>query len=769
MAIERNSRPIYLCCLICWSVLLSNALFFDSGNSNAGIEIIIKERKADETDIEILSSNQNETRVLDSNLKNDRSSNAGYNSRNPNADTPSSFSILLNFGFGGQRLYYRAETEYDKKQALEKCTDESIWDSFTKICRKLYCAKGYTLKDLHCVRVPEESDSADYVEGDKDMYLVHEKHQFLTFKFSMTETNLSSINETALPNLVKLAVVKMFNVSDERVTNVTIRMICKKKVLSDGDGNDSYTVTYETSLKIENPRDTDAIEPSSEEIASTMAWTVSTRSLVMKIGDSFTRVNSLHETTPFNDSMTHHWCKGGKKLEYWNEDFTMIHDNRSSQELSIQRIYVNKTERFYEIGYFLASILYYARQGPDNVKTSGTVLVCDGLPKITVECNKTKLNKTEYNIASNGTIKYLGDLSAGSILDLDNIEIDALGNVTVCLKNNVADSRLVRFLDIRSASEGLVSTILTSISVTALLLTLFAYAFLSKLRNLPGCNAMNLTLSILIFQVSFLIGQNHPTNYVCKVLSVMTHFFILASFFWMNVMAYDLYKTFGHCHILTNVRSKKKYLHRYALYAYGVPGFFICVGIVAENCKYISFVKPMYGRDEICWIGSHNAAIYLFCVPVIAVIVINSIFFTLIIRSMRKLRKQIRRQLNQVRGHSYWLLYVRKSTVVGFTWIFAFLAAYVHHPKILGEIFLYCFIVFNTLQGVFIFCAFVMTKRVLKLTEIELSSVKKTIKKTFRENAAKISQSPSIFMNNRASSSETVVTALSWRLNISPN
>lgn len=51
-------------------------------------------------------------------------------------------------------------------------------------------------------------------------------------------------------------------------------------------------------------------------------------------------------------------------------------------------------------------------------------------------------------------------------------------------------------------------------------------------------------------------------------MAVLEHFFVLASFLWTNVMAWDIYKTFGRKTIFARVRPNS-YFVRYAIYAFG--------------------------------------------------------------------------------------------------------------------------------------------------------------------------------------------------------
>lgn len=81
-------------------------------------------------------------------------------------------------------------------------------------------------------------------------------------------------------------------------------------------------------------------------------------------------------------------------------------------------------------------------------------------------------------------------------------------------------------------------------SMVSLILLLTTYTFFSELRNLPGRIIINLSLSLLFYQGVFLGAVKTGSNEQCKIIAVLLHFFVLCSFTWMNVMAYDMHKTF---------------------------------------------------------------------------------------------------------------------------------------------------------------------------------------------------------------------------------
>ena len=66
----------------------------------------------------------------------------------------------------------------------------------------------------------------------------------------------------------------------------------------------------------------------------------------------------------------------------------------------------------------------------------------------------------------------------------------------------------------------------------------------AELRNLPGKIIINLTLSLIVYQSVFFLALKKDNQETCLAIAVLLHFFILSSFTWMNVMAYDVHRIF---------------------------------------------------------------------------------------------------------------------------------------------------------------------------------------------------------------------------------
>ncbi|KFM79217.1 EGF-like module-containing mucin-like hormone receptor-like 1, partial [Stegodyphus mimosarum] len=497
-----------------------------------------------------------------------------------------------------------------------------------------------------------------------------------------------------------------------------------------------------------------------------LASAISLNGFELGINNITSRIFEIHETVDFLTS----WClpeHGGEQKEYWNSDFTLIlNENASFRDGNeIIGIYINKTNKYYPKGQFVVDILYKGLQFDQKlVNVSGMAIVCDKKAKLNESCARVLLEKHEYSISKNGSFLIHNSSLSESMIDDTVYEYAENDSVYVCLRSPATKEGDESYYLDMDIVQAYVSFVLSWVSVVAMGIVMLTYCVYSSLRNLPGCNTMNLTFSLLAMQITFLFGQrNNVIGDACKVVAHILHYEILCCFMWMNVMAYDLYRTFGNKTLLNNIRSKGKYVPRYMAYAYGTPVIAIVITSLLDNFLSESNFSPHYGRNNVCWITNKNAAIVFFALPLALIMCINSCFYMLTILSIRNVKHvlYLSDEKSRQRGKSDVFLYMRMAVVIGLTWALAFAAAYVERERLTGRILRYLFIIFNTLQGVFIFIVFVCNRRVFKLYRDSLTEMMTKISK----NSASGKASQTLFrianVMKRSVSSDTVVSTVS--------
>ena len=226
------------------------------------------------------------------------------------------------------------------------------------------------------------------------------------------------------------------------------------------------------------------------------------------------------------------------------------------------------------------------------------VVVCNRHPRIDGRCPDGQVMRIALCEVSNYTnrsirVNRTGKLYTNREYRLDEFRPDLY--VVVCKHDTYNGTTHRKVLGFMEKAPGFLSTIALILSIIALFITLITFILFSSLRNLPGCNVINLVIALIFAQILFLCQSLTimTRSSVCLVFAIGIHFFYLASFFWMNVMAFDLWKTFhkGFSLYLYDIRERLPY---YALYAWGSPVLFVLVGIILDAGN--ASIKPCYGR-----------------------------------------------------------------------------------------------------------------------------------------------------------------------------
>ena len=85
----------------------------------------------------------------------------------------------------------------------------------------------------------------------------------------------------------------------------------------------------------------------------------------------------------------------------------------------------------------------------------------------------------------------------------------------------------------------------TIVSIVSNCFLLVVYLSFKQLRNLPGKCLISLLSAMLCNHIIFLCAAKfQQVEFYCKAIAICLHFFVLASFWWMSVMAFDTANAF---------------------------------------------------------------------------------------------------------------------------------------------------------------------------------------------------------------------------------
>ena len=331
-------------------------------------------------------------------------------------------------------------------------------------------------------------------------------------------------------------------------------------------------------------------------------------------------------------------------------------------------------------------------------------------------CPLIRLNSSEYSLLDNGSALVLAFHVVYSPTEYHRtINGDGGDYIEVCnpsfeqsynLSRNVTHYVVMFKFDL---VQGVLSFLGVLVSLVALAVQFFVYMMFPVLRNTPGKCIVCLVASLFVGQVLYLLAM--VPGPACPYMGAVMHYAWLAAFFWMNVLAVDLFKTFSSGEVSRTVSSgsmSKKFVV-YSVYAWLAPAVIVAVAAVMDLADVDDVYRPHYGRD-ICWIASRKALVVFFAVPLGGVLLANVFLFAASVHHIRQASKASRPAVHTSDAVGHLVLYVKLSFVVGLPWVFGFLAA-LNDWTVLW----YLFIVFNSLQGAFVCFTFVCTRNVFRL------------------------------------------------------
>ena len=335
-------------------------------------------------------------------------------------------------------------------------------------------------------------------------------------------------------------------------------------------------------------------------------------------------------------------------------------------------------------------------------------------PRVALDCPMLSLNASEYVILGNSSVlvtttgeeymrhEYTFD---DDTLFICSPYLDQTYNVSFNVTHTVIMFEFDRV-------QQLVSVIGLLISIPALAIQFIVYMMVPVLRNIPGRCVLSLVASLFVAQLLFLVGTTRTQIHeVCVSLAAAMHYAFLATFFWMNVMAIDICRTFSSSHIMLPADPHSARFTFYSLYAWVTPAIIVGGSLALDllDVETTDFYRPHYG-DGICWITRPWSLLVTFAVPLALILVVNFVLFGTTVKNLCLISRDTKR----VRGddQNQFGLYVKLSTIMGLTWVFGFIASLFDLPVLW-----YVFVVFNTLQGAFTCFAFVCTRKVFRLLQ----------------------------------------------------
>lgn len=142
------------------------------------------------------------------------------------------------------------------------------------------------------------------------------------------------------------------------------------------------------------------------------------------------------------------------------------------------------------------------------------------------------------------------------------------------------------------------------ISIPFLVATLIVYALIPDLRNIPGKSLMCYVLMLMVSYLALILIKRSVFDGSpdwCTGIGYAYYFSVMSSFFWLNLMAFDIFWTFGGRRRRTTDQGK---FLLYCCYGFGSPLIFLAIALVADHTELMyTSLRPGFGDGQCLFKG----------------------------------------------------------------------------------------------------------------------------------------------------------------------
>ncbi|XP_047532984.1 G-protein coupled receptor Mth-like isoform X4 [Vanessa atalanta] len=283
---------------------------------------------------------------------------------------------------------------------------------------------------------------------------------------------------------------------------------------------------------------------------------------------------------------------------------------------------------------------------------------------------------------------------------------------------------LVCFATEKDKENYVLSSTCMLISCVFFLATVAVYGWLPELRNLHGRVLMAYLLCLFVgficmSTMQILLKINDISKSSCVALSIMIYFSLLAAFFWLNVMCFDIWWTFsGNRGMSMEKMSLQAKFYAYSIYAFGIPTALTIIVVALEFSGLPPHPLLPSLRHHGCFFSGKSKLFYLYG-PIVILCFANIVFFVLTAVKIAQIKKQISvlkhresaKHDGQNKEKQRLLLYIKLFIVMGINWLLEVVSAiYPNADHIFRFIDAY-----NVLIGLIIFIIFVCKRKIIGL------------------------------------------------------
>lgn len=176
------------------------------------------------------------------------------------------------------------------------------------------------------------------------------------------------------------------------------------------------------------------------------------------------------------------------------------------------------------------------------------------------------------------------------------------------------------------------------LSILCSVILIFVYVIIGEHKTLPGknviCISFSLIVTYILLSVDLMLRPMIPYS-ICYAMGVTVQITFLATFFWTNVMSYDIMKTMASVKP-DSIRTSKFW--KYSAYAWSMTLVCVLPAVVIDLTDVVPDVyRPKFGVKK-CWLSGQLSFLLYFNLPVGLTLASNCIFFVLTARTIVRVR-----------------------------------------------------------------------------------------------------------------------------------
>ncbi|XP_054836840.1 adhesion G protein-coupled receptor E2-like [Eublepharis macularius] len=230
------------------------------------------------------------------------------------------------------------------------------------------------------------------------------------------------------------------------------------------------------------------------------------------------------------------------------------------------------------------------------------------------------------------------------------------------------------------------------ISLICLFVSIVTFLYCRSIQNSSTFIHLQLSLCLFFADILFIAGIDKTYNKVmCSVIAGLLHYLFLACFVWMFLEGVNLYFIVKNLKVANYSRANKHMRVFMYICGYGIPALIVAVSAASAPWAY--------GTHYNCWLNTDNGFHWSFLGPVCAIIVINTVFFCLILKILHEKLASLNSKVSTLKNtRSLTFKAIAHLFILGLSWC---LGLFQFGP--LADIMAYLFTLTNSVQGAFIF------------------------------------------------------------------